>query len=70
MDAGIKYSEQFQGYEACIAAGLDLWRWEQGLYTPQFRAKVMVWKDMHDLVEMHTNDAVAQKQDEESRRSK
>lgn len=45
-------------YEACVGAGLDLWKWESGLYSNWFMAKTMAWWEGHELVKQHTEDAV------------
>lgn len=57
-------------YEACVAAGLDLWRWEQpeaydedghliSGYPMWFRANVLAWHRMRELKRTHSDDAVS-----------
>ena len=56
-------------YEAVIAAGLDLWRWEQKDGFPMwFRANVLMWHKMHQLKETHSSDVVATVQERESKK--
>ena len=60
INPGISYSMSFLEVEACIAAGLDLSRWwlgEPEPYPPDFKAAVIAWKQLHDHVETHVQDA-------------
>lgn len=52
-DASLNFLE----WEAATAAGLDLWRWEQGEYPKRFRARVMAWYNLHNLLDTHRRDA-------------
>jgi len=56
-DPGISYAQPFREYEAAVAAGLDLWKWESGGYPPTFMARVVAWKDLRDHVSAHVEDA-------------
>lgn len=56
INPGISYAPEFAEYEACVAAGLDLWRWEQNEYPIWMKAKVMAWHEGHKLVQLHTED--------------
>ena len=47
----------FNEYEAATAAGLDLWKWESSDYPRWFKAKVVAWYNLHNLVDAHTQDA-------------
>lgn len=57
VSAGIKYGLDFAGFEACVAAGLDLERWDNGDYAPRFMAKTMAWHRLHGQIITHTEDA-------------
>ena len=57
-------------YQACVAAGLDLWAWEQGDYPPWFKANVLVWYQRDQLVKQHREDARAQAAKRKLRRRK
>ena len=46
-------------YEAVVAAGLDLWEWEQGNYPMYFRANVLAWHRNHILKDIHSQDVVS-----------
>lgn len=54
---GITFSLAFEEYEACVAAGLDLGKWESGEYEQPFKAKVVAWYRLHHLVRSHTSEA-------------
>ena len=59
---GITHSQKFAEFEACVAAGLDVYIWQFGvLYTPEFKADVLVWYKNHCLVEIHKQDAARPK---------
>ena len=58
VNTGISYSPRYEQTTACIAAGLDLWQWETGSYTPRFQALVVAWYRKHAQIALHTNDAV------------
>ena len=49
----------FEEYEACIGAGLDAWKWEQGEYPVFFKANILEWHRFHGLKQSHIQDAVA-----------
>ena len=59
--AGIQYGMKFAGYEACTSAGLDLWKWAEGLYPRKFMADVVAWHELHNLVSLHQHDASVRK---------
>jgi hypothetical protein len=61
VDPHINYSVSFAEWEAASAAGLDLWKWEQNKYPKSFRAKVLAWYKLHNLVALHQQDSVAPK---------
>jgi hypothetical protein len=57
VSAGVKYGLDFAGFEACVAAGLDLERWDNGGYSPRFMVRVIAWHKLHGLVATHIEDA-------------
>ncbi len=57
VDPGINYSMSFAEWEACAAAGLDLWRWEMGLYPLAFKERVIAWHGLHNLVNLFGQEA-------------
>lgn len=61
VNSGISYSMLFSEWEACHGAGLDLWRWENNQYPIEFKAKVIAWWELHNLVSIHNQDAAAAK---------
>jgi len=58
VNTGISFSPRYEQTDACIAAGLDLWRWETGAYTPEFQALVVAWYRKHGEIALHSSDAV------------
>ena len=60
IDTGIQYSQYFETYEALVAAGLDLWRYERGDYDTKFLARVVAWHRAHKMVRQHSEQAVTQ----------
>lgn len=61
VSTGISYSQQYEIYASLKAAGLDLWKYEQGLYPPWFVANVLVHWRMSKLIGVHEQDAIARK---------
>lgn len=61
VDPGITFSAHFQEWQAGTAAGLSMWQWETGEYPTWFKAKVMAWYELHNLVELHKRDAAMPK---------
>ncbi len=59
MSTGIGYSLEFAGWEAAIAAGLDLLAWDQGRYPRSFMHRVIAWHNLHLLVIQHGEAAAA-----------
>lgn len=60
----------FAEFEACVAAGLDLYRWWNHQYDKEFQEHVVAWHSLHNEIETHANDAVQRKMDREQRRAK
>jgi hypothetical protein len=65
--AGIAYTLEFEEVEACVAAGLDLDRWMNGGYSVRLMEKTVGWYRVHNLVALHQQDAVNEKQRRASR---
>lgn len=51
-------SGPLQEWESAHAANLDLYKWEEGIYPPSFKAKVIAWYSRHQELELHRQDAV------------
>lgn len=58
VDPGIQYGMSFAEWEAGVEAGVDMYKWETGGYPKWFKAKVLAWYRLHNLVKLHTEDAV------------
>lgn len=58
VKTGIETSQALTEWEAAYAAGLDLYKWEEGEYSPSFKAKVLAWHSRHQELELHRKDAV------------
>lgn len=70
IDPGITYSNSFAEWEAANAARLSLWDWEQGVFPTWFKAKVLAWYKLHNLVEAHTQAAVNAKAKADAKKKK
>lgn len=57
----ITYSQDFEAWQAGTAAGLDMWKWESGLYPTDFMARCIAWYRLHNLVQAHSQDAAQKK---------
>lgn len=57
----IKASMEFSEWEACHAAGCDMWRWYTGEYPREFKTRVLAWHELHMLVSLHAQDAAIRK---------
>jgi len=68
IDPQIGYSESFGEMEAAHAANLNLWEWEQGTYPRWFKARVIAWYNMHNLIELHKQDALSRAMKARSKR--
>lgn len=62
VNVGIDYTLGFAEIEACVAAGLDLEKWESGIYSADFKNRIIAWHRLRGLVSLHTQDAVQPKQ--------
>ena len=61
VQTNIIQTEPYSEYDACIGAGLDVWKWEQGEYPVWFKANVMVWYSFHNMKDAHVQDATSGK---------
>lgn len=61
VNPNISYAPAYAELEACIAAGLDPWRWETGGYPATFQARIVAWYQLRQLVELNVQDAVQRK---------
>jgi hypothetical protein len=59
---------QFAEWEACVATGLDLYKWDNNLYPHTFKAKVVAFNNLRKLVEAHVEDAKAKAVKKKSKR--
>jgi len=57
VNPDISYSQDFGELEACHGAGLDMWQWDQNVYPPGFKARVVAWWRLHKLIQLHSQDA-------------
>lgn len=57
----IQYAMRFAEIDACIAAGLDLWKWDTGFYPVQFKTEVMAWRRTNSIIQLHAKDAIDRK---------
>jgi hypothetical protein len=58
----ISYSLRYLEFDACIGAGLDLYKWYcTNFYPIYFKAVVMAFWRLHKLVLVHTDDAAYRK---------
>ena len=75
INTGIKETPAMTEYSAVVAAGVDLWEWEQP-WNPEegrgfpswFRANVLAWHRSHQLKETHSSDQVAVTQEREGKK--
>jgi hypothetical protein len=54
---GITYSSRFEEWEACIAAGLSIDKWEENEYSNRLKGYVIAWYRVHNMIESHVQDA-------------
>lgn len=55
--SGISHSGHFTEWQAGTAAGLDMWKWENGEYPARFKAKVIAWYESKVQIDLHVADA-------------
>ena len=61
VNTQIQYGLRFAEIDACISAGLDLWKWDTGLYPIQLKTEVMAWRRMSGVIKLHAHDAANRK---------
>lgn len=54
INVGISYGRSFVEANACMAAGLDYWKWRNDEYSSEFRAEVVAWYELNHLISSHT----------------
>jgi len=54
--------------DACIAAGIDPRDWLSGEVHVKVKSKVMAWHRLQELIEMHSQEAVNNKQEQEAKK--
>ncbi len=64
----IELSPALLEWEAAHAAGVDLWKWDNGEYGSQFQAKVIAWYTRHKELELHRQDAVQRAMEQQQRK--
>lgn len=57
VSAGIEASLDYIGFDAAIAAHLDVEKWDAGGYPRHIMARVVAWHKLQGLVNMHSEDA-------------
>lgn len=64
LNVDLRFSQPIQGmvatfeeWQAGVAANLDMWKWENNKYSPEFKAKAVAWYRLHISVENHVTDA-------------
>ena len=57
----------FSEWEAAHAAGLNLYEWEIGKYPRWFKTRVLAWHKLHQLVDMHKQDALSKDMERKSK---
>ena len=68
VQTGIQYSDYFESWTACVAARLDLEKWDSGGYPPKFMARVVAWHRLSGLVDVHKDQARNEAAERQSKR--
>lgn len=74
ISSGISYQSQngqisaFEEWDACVGANLDLWMWDTGIYSRDFKARVIAWYQLKGIVDLHQNDVLATKAEQEAKK--
>ena len=68
--AGITYSLFYEEYDACIAAGLDVEKWEYGLYSRDFKERIIAWHQLSSLITAHSSDAEIEQSKKNAKKAK
>jgi hypothetical protein len=61
VNPGIKWSLQYEEWDACVECGLDLWKWAQNEYPVWFKSKVVALFRLRRYVKVHVDEAVSDK---------
>jgi len=56
-------------WEAATSANLNLYDWERGLYSNKFKARVIAFYKYHNLVKIHSEDAVNRQTEREMKKN-
>ena len=70
IDTGIEMSNAMAEYDACIAARLDILKWEQGIYPTYLKANILEWYRKSRLIKQHQGDAQARASEKKARKSR
>lgn len=73
LSHGITYSGHFEEWEACVAARLDIERWETGLpkpYSRELKTGTVAWYRLRCLVDSHSKDAEVEKGKRNARKAR
>lgn len=57
-------------WDACLAAGLNLWDWENGTYPVWFKTRVMAFVGMGRLISAHTDEAQSDYMEKERKKTR
>ena len=55
--SGITYEMKFESWDACVTAGLDLWKWFNYEYPIDFMNNVVAFHRLRSFRKMHQQDA-------------
>ena len=77
LNTQITYSMSYAEMEACIAAHMDVEKWNNpnpppAGYPRRLKAQIVAWHSLHNLIQAHTSDTAIEKskQDAEKARKK
>ena len=69
LKTNITYSRAYEEIEACVAAGMDVERWDDPRpdkgYSRELKLKILAWNRLHGMVESHIGDTQVEKQKQE-----
>lgn len=68
VNANIDFDVRYLEFSACIAARLDIDKWERFGYTMDLKADVIAWYLVRNLIENNVEDAKQKKQDQLAKR--
>lgn len=57
VNANITYDQSYSEIDACIAARLDVERWEMNGYPGWLKARVVAWHYLSGLIKVNADDA-------------